>query len=156
VRHADFVHLVRLSEHASAEDSAAYRRSVAVFAGLGYAWVLGCLLLAAGTLAWIVDAALHGPFRAIYVIGFGVAGGLLWSSARALWFRFRAAGGDPPAAARRPGAVRGPRADPAQGEGAADPRGPPRRRTQCQHRPASALGHAGRRAQPPTRSACRC
>ena len=95
MRHADFVHLVRLSEHASAEDSAAYRRSVAVFAGLGYAWVLGCLLLAAGTLAWIVDAALHGPFRAIYVIGFGVAGGLLWSSARALWFRF-----EPPAGIR--------------------------------------------------------
>ena len=43
---ADFVHLVRLSEHASAENSRAYRRGVAAFAALGYAWVLTCLLLA--------------------------------------------------------------------------------------------------------------
>ncbi len=44
---ADFIHLVRMSEIASAEDSRAYRRSVAAFAVLGYAWVLGCLALAA-------------------------------------------------------------------------------------------------------------
>ena len=44
---ADFIHLVRLSEQASADDSRAYRRSVAAFAALGYFWVLGCLLLAA-------------------------------------------------------------------------------------------------------------
>ena len=37
---ADFVHMVRISEHASADNSRAYRRSVAAFAALGYAWVL--------------------------------------------------------------------------------------------------------------------
>ena len=34
---ADFVHLVRTSEQDSAENSSAYRRSVAAFAALGYA-----------------------------------------------------------------------------------------------------------------------
>ena len=43
---ADYVHLVRVSELASAENSHAYRRSVVLFAALGYAWVLGCLILA--------------------------------------------------------------------------------------------------------------
>jgi len=42
---ADFVHLVRLSEHASADDSARYRRNVAAFAALGYLWVMACLAL---------------------------------------------------------------------------------------------------------------
>lgn len=88
MRQADFVHLVRLSEHASAENGAAYRRSLAAFAGLGYAWVLACLLLAALTLAWIARSALHGSFHGIYVVGLLAAGGLFWSSARALWLRF--------------------------------------------------------------------
>ena len=33
---ADFIHLVRLSEHASADDSRACRRSVLAFAALAY------------------------------------------------------------------------------------------------------------------------
>ena len=49
---ADFVHMVRMSEIASAENSSAYRRSVAAFAALGYAWVLGCLVLALGMALW--------------------------------------------------------------------------------------------------------
>lgn len=57
---ADFVHLVRLSEHASAENSRAYRRSVAAFAALGYAWVLGCLVLGAALVAWVVPQLLQG------------------------------------------------------------------------------------------------
>jgi Zn-dependent protease with chaperone function len=93
MQHADFVHLVRLSEHASAQDSAAYRRSLAAFAGLGYAWVVGCCLLAAGTLAWIVRAALQGEFRGVYVIGLVAAGGLFCSSVRALWCRLEAPDG---------------------------------------------------------------
>ena len=48
---ADFIHLVRLSEHDSADNSAAYRRSVMRFAPLGYAWVRGCLLLGGGLLS---------------------------------------------------------------------------------------------------------
>ena len=41
---AEFMHLLRLSEQASQEDSARYRRGVWLFAALGYAWVIGCLL----------------------------------------------------------------------------------------------------------------
>ena len=57
---ADYVHLVRVSELASAENSHAYRRSVALFAALGYAWVLGCLVLALGMVAWAVPPLLAG------------------------------------------------------------------------------------------------
>lgn len=85
MQRADFIHLVRLSEHASADNSAAYRRSVAMFAALGYAWVLGCLLLAGSLLWWTIQAMAHGQFKGMY-IGLLVAGaGLLWSSLRALW-----------------------------------------------------------------------
>ncbi|RYF15507.1 MAG: peptidase M48 [Comamonadaceae bacterium] len=92
---ADFVHLVRLSEHASAEDSGAYRRSVAAFASLGYAWVVGCFVLAAAGLWWIASLALQGRFRAVFVTGVLAAGALLWSSARALWCKL-----DPPEGVR--------------------------------------------------------
>ena len=60
---ADFVHLVRTSEQDSAENSGAYRRSVAAFAALGYAWVLGCFVLALGLVAWAVQQLLFGRFR---------------------------------------------------------------------------------------------
>ncbi len=87
---ADFVHMVRMSEHASADDSRAYRRSVAAFAALGYAWVLGCMLLAVGALWWVVPQLLHGRFR--WAMGWMLlaAGGLLWACARALWVRLDA------------------------------------------------------------------
>lgn len=85
---ADFIHLVRLSEHASADDSKAYRRSVAAFAALGYAWVVGCLLLSAGILAWVASAMMHGRIKGFYVALVIAAGGLLWTSLRALWCRF--------------------------------------------------------------------
>ena len=84
---ADFVHLVRLSEQACAEDSRGYRRGVAAFAALGYGWVLGCVALAAGSLWWLSNAALRGTFRSWYVWGLLTALGLLWSSVRALWCR---------------------------------------------------------------------
>ncbi|OOG41026.1 M48 family metallopeptidase [Polaromonas sp. A23] len=85
--HADFIHLVRLSEHASAEDSKAYRRSVAAFAALGYAWVIGCLLLSAGVLAWTLGAMMRGQFKGGYIWLLLGAGGLLLTSLRALWCR---------------------------------------------------------------------
>ncbi|MCZ8257150.1 MAG: M48 family metallopeptidase, partial [Polaromonas sp.] len=85
---ADFIHLVRLSEHASADDSKGYRRSVAAFAALGYAWVVGCLLLSAGLLVWVVNAMLHGRFKAVFIGLLVAAGGLLWTSLKALWCRF--------------------------------------------------------------------
>ena len=87
---ADFVHLVRLSEHDSAHDSAAYRRSVMRFAVLGYAWVLACLLLGGGLLAWGVAATLHGQFRFYMVWLLLASAGLFWTSLRALWCRFDA------------------------------------------------------------------
>lgn len=87
---ADFVHMVRMSEHASADDSRAYRRSVAAFAALGYAWVLGCMLLAVGALWWVVPQLLHGHFRWAMVWMLLAAGGLLWACARALWVRLDA------------------------------------------------------------------
>lgn len=87
---ADFVHMVRMSEQASAHNSRAYRRSVAAFAALGYAWVLGCLLLAAGLVAWMLPLLLHGRFRVGLVWGLIAALGLLWASLRALWVRFGA------------------------------------------------------------------
>ena len=60
---ADFVHLVRLSEHASADDSSGYRRGVAAFAALGYLWVIACLTLALGIIAWVVAALGQGRFN---------------------------------------------------------------------------------------------
>ncbi|MBA3593506.1 MAG: M48 family metalloprotease [Polaromonas sp.] len=87
---ADFIHLVRLSEHASAEDSKAYRRSVALFAALGYAWVIGCLLLAAGVLGWTVGAMLQGKFKGTHIWLLLGAGGLLWTTLQALWCRLDA------------------------------------------------------------------
>ena len=60
---ADFIHLVRLSEHDSADNSAAYRRSVMRFAALGYAWVRGCLLQGVGLLYWGLSAMLRGALK---------------------------------------------------------------------------------------------
>lgn len=85
---ADFVHLVRLSEHASADDSARYRRSVAAFAALGYLWVLGCLGLAVGIIVWAIssfDRERFGLTRGWLLL---FAAGLLWATVRALWVRF--------------------------------------------------------------------
>ncbi len=88
---ADFIHLVRLSEHASAEDSQRYRRGVAVFAALGYVWVISCLALAIAVIVWGLGPLWQGRLHAgrIWALFFGV--GLLWVTLRALWVRF-----DPP------------------------------------------------------------
>ncbi|MDR6885829.1 MULTISPECIES: M48 family metallopeptidase [Variovorax] len=85
---ADFVHLVRLSEHASADDSARYRRSVAAFAALGYLWVLACLALSAGIIAWVALSAGRGRFSFTRGWLLLFAFGLLWATLRALWVRF--------------------------------------------------------------------
>lgn len=87
---ADFIHLVRLSEHASADDSRAYRRSVALFAALGYLWVLGCFVLALAILVWTVGAMAQGRFKGAYIVLVVAAAGLLWTSLRALWIRLDA------------------------------------------------------------------
>ncbi|MFG6413471.1 M48 family metalloprotease [Roseateles sp. DC23W] len=87
---AEFVHLVRLSEQASADDSRRYRRGVAAFAALGYAWVVGCLVLATGLVAWVVPQLLHGRFRGWMLWLLLAALGLLWASLRALWVRLDA------------------------------------------------------------------
>lgn len=87
---ADFVHMVRMSEHASAENSRAYRLSVGAFAMLGYAWVLGCLALGAGLVGWAGLQLLQGRFRLGAVLLLLTAGGLFWVSLRALWVRLDA------------------------------------------------------------------
>jgi Zn-dependent protease with chaperone function len=79
---ADFVHLVRLSEHASADDSARYRRSVAAFAALG------CLALAVGLIAWVLLPIREERFTFTRGWLLLFAGGLLWATMRALWVRF--------------------------------------------------------------------
>lgn len=99
---ADFVHMVRMSEQASAQDSGAYRRSVAAFAALGYAWVLGCLLLAGGLVAWLVPQLLNGRFRFGLMWALAAALALLWASLRALWVRFDAPEGVPLTAREAP------------------------------------------------------
>jgi hypothetical protein len=90
VERADFIHLVRMSEHACADNSRAYRRSVASFAALGYLWVLGCLVLAITLLVFTLGAMTQGKFKVAYIGLVVVAGGLLWSSLRALWCRLDA------------------------------------------------------------------
>lgn len=84
---ADFIHLVRLGEYASAEDSHAYRRKVALFATLGYLWVIGCFFLGIGLAWWTLRSMTHGRFHASNIGFLVVAAGLLWSSLRALWIR---------------------------------------------------------------------
>lgn len=84
---ADFVHMVRMSEIASAENSSAYRRSVAAFAALGYAWVLGCLVLALGMVAWALPPLLEGRFKFGFVMVLISGLTLLWTSLQALWLR---------------------------------------------------------------------
>ena len=79
---ADFVHLVRLSEHASAENSRAYRRGVAAFAALGYAWVLGCLILALCLLLWAGSHLLAGQWRFVWVMTAIASLSLFWNSLR--------------------------------------------------------------------------
>lgn len=93
---ADFMHLLHLSEQASAEAPRAYRRSVALFAALGYAWVLACVGVAAALLWWLVWAAMHGGrLHAGYLWGFLGGISLLWAGLRALWLRL-----EPPEGAR--------------------------------------------------------
>ncbi|MCL2524041.1 MAG: M48 family metallopeptidase [Betaproteobacteria bacterium] len=85
---ADFVHLVLLSEQASAGNSRAYRRSVAVFATLGYLWVFACLALAVGIIVWVTGIWVQGGrlrFGQVYPLLFAL--GLLWVTLRALWVR---------------------------------------------------------------------
>ena len=90
---ADFIHLVRLSEHASADDSTRYRRGVALFAALGYAWVFACLLLALAVIAWGLTPLGQGRFQVgrVWALLFGI--GLFWVTLRALWVRFEAPDG---------------------------------------------------------------
>ena len=84
---ADYVHLVRISELASADDSKAYRRSVVWFAALGYLWVVGCLVIAAGLLAWAASHLIAGQWRFTWIMLALTALGLFWTSLKALWVK---------------------------------------------------------------------
>jgi len=87
---ADFIHLVRLSENASSENSQSYRRGVAAFAALGYLWVIGCFVVAAAILYWTAGSLTQGRFKVAYLGLVLAAGGLLLTSLRALWCRLEA------------------------------------------------------------------
>ena len=87
---ADFVHHVRVSEYLSAEDPSAYRRRVAWFAGLGYAWIGGCLLVSGWLAAWAVQHLLSGRARGGTLMLLIGAAGLAWTSLRSLWVRLDA------------------------------------------------------------------
>lgn len=92
MNHADFIHLVRLSEHAAEEDSQAYRKNVARFAAMGYLWVVLMVLLGAALVALAAYWGTHGRSRAAVIwLALGAVA-LLWSGLRALWLRL-----DPPA-----------------------------------------------------------
>jgi Zn-dependent protease with chaperone function len=93
MEHSEYVRLVRLSEQESEKDSARYRRRVAAFAALGYAWVLGCLVLAASMLGFVATLIQRGQFKFAYAGLFLAAGGLLCVSMRALWCRLEAPDG---------------------------------------------------------------
>lgn len=90
---ADYVHLVRVSELASAENSQAYRRSVVLFAALGYAWVLGCLIFALCLLLWSGSHLLAGQWRFVWIMTAIASLGLFWNSLRALWLKMDKAEG---------------------------------------------------------------
>jgi Peptidase family M48 len=62
--------------------------AVALFAALGFAWVIGCFGLSLGVFAWLVPNILQGQYRFADLWMLMAAAGLFWTSLRALWFRF--------------------------------------------------------------------
>jgi len=90
MEHADFIHHVRVSEYLSAEDPNAYRRRVAWFAGLGYAWIGGCLLVSIWLASWAVQHLMSGGARGGTIFLLIGAAGLAWTSLRSLWVRLDA------------------------------------------------------------------
>ncbi|MBU0915170.1 M48 family metalloprotease [Aquabacterium parvum] len=87
---ADFVHHVRVNEYLSAEDPSAYRRRVAWFAGLGYAWIGGCLLVSIWLATWAIQHLASGRARGGTIFLLIGAAGLAWTSLRSLWVRLDA------------------------------------------------------------------
>lgn len=90
MEHADFIHHVRVSEYLSAEDPDAYRRRVAWFAGLGYAWIGGCLLVSVWLATWAIQHLMTGRARGGTIFLLIGAAGLAWTSLRSLWVRLDA------------------------------------------------------------------
>ena len=88
--HADFVHHVRVNEYLSAEDPRGYRRRVALFAALGYAWIAGSLAAAAMVGLWALRHLGSGHVRMAWIFLLLGAIGLGWTSLRALWVRLDA------------------------------------------------------------------
>ena len=82
--YADFVHLARTSEQDCAQDSRAYRRSVIRFAALGYLWVIGCVVVALGLLAFSVHHLISDRFGFVWISLAFAACGLLWVGLKAL------------------------------------------------------------------------
>ncbi len=84
MQHADFIHLVRLSEQASEENADAYRRSVWWFMLLGYGFVVVLALAAVGLLAYAIQGYVEHGFRtSLAWVGLSAVA-LLWVCLRAL------------------------------------------------------------------------
>jgi hypothetical protein len=87
VKRENFIHLVRLSEQANADDNHAYRRGIAAFAALGYIWVVGCFALSVAILIWTAVSMGQGLGRTYHFVLLIAGCGLLWGSLRAFWSR---------------------------------------------------------------------
>ncbi|MED5621808.1 M48 family metallopeptidase [Ideonella sp. BN130291] len=85
---ADFIHLVRLSEQACESDAKSYRRSVWLFAVLGYAFIVGLAAVAAALLGFVWSTYHQHGFRAGLAWMAFAAAALLWVCVRALVTRF--------------------------------------------------------------------
>jgi len=88
--HADFVHHVRVNEYLSAEDPSGYRRRVALFAGVGYAWIALCLTAAVLLSAWALRHLLAGQVKPVWLFLLVGSVGLGWTSLRSLFVRLDA------------------------------------------------------------------
>jgi hypothetical protein len=84
---ADFIHHVRINEYLSAEDPKGYRRRVAWFAVLGYAWMGACITAATAVALWALKQLSSGHVRPAWVFLLLGGVGLAWSSLHALWVR---------------------------------------------------------------------
>jgi Zn-dependent protease with chaperone function len=83
-----FEAMVGRLEHLAAESPGAYRLRVAALTALGFGYVLGILLVAAGLLAGIVWAYGHGTGRVALRKGGIAIAYLMYAIGRALWVRF--------------------------------------------------------------------
>ena len=84
---ADYVHPLRISEPASAGRHRAYRRSVFLFAALGYLWLVGGLVIALGLLVWAASQLIAGQGYVAWMSLALAALALCWIGLKPLWLK---------------------------------------------------------------------